>query len=55
MLLLKKVLMKANGTVVIRSENTVDYPDEESYPLAEAEQTIIFGGKVVAWWSLRKP
>ena len=53
-LLLKRVLMRANGTVTIYSENRENYPDEESYPVAEAEQSVIFGGKVVAWWSLRK-
>ena len=53
-LLLKRVLMRANGTVTIYSENRENYPDEENYPVTEAEQSVIFGGKVVAWWSLRK-
>lgn len=53
-LLLKKVLIRANATVTIYSENTKDFPDEEIYSIEEAEKSIIFGGKVKTWWSLRK-
>lgn len=53
-LLLKKVMMQADGTVIIRSDNTVDFPDEERYPLALAADTITVCGKVMAWWTLRK-
>lgn len=53
-LLLKKVMMQADGTVIIRSDNTTEFPDEERYPLAHATDTITVCGKVMAWWTLRK-
>lgn len=53
-LLLKKVMMLADGTVIIRSDNTAEFPDEERYPLAHAADAITVCGKVMAWWTLRK-
>lgn len=53
-LLLKKVMMQADGTVIIRSDNTAEFPDEERYPIDHATETITVCGKVMAWWTLRK-
>lgn len=53
-LLLKKVMMRADGTVVIRSDNTAEFPDEERYPIDQAAELITVCGKVLAWWTLRK-
>lgn len=53
-LLVKKVMIQADGTVVIRSDNTDEFPDEERYPLSQAADTITVCGKVLAWWTLRK-
>ncbi|MDY0072963.1 MAG: S24 family peptidase [Thauera sp.] len=53
-LLLKKVMMQADGTVIIRSDNTAEFPDEERYPLTHASETITVCGKVLAWWTLKK-
>lgn len=53
-LLLKKVMMLADGTVVIRSDNTAEFPDEERYPIEQATDTITVCGKVLAWWTLHK-
>lgn len=53
-LLLKKALILANGTLILRSENQTEFPDEERYDLAKEGDTITICGKVLAWWSLRK-
>lgn len=53
-LLLKKVMIKADGTLVIRSDNTAEFPDEETYRLDEAANDVTLCGKVLAWWTLRK-
>lgn len=53
-LLLKKAMIKANGTLVLRSDNATEYPDEETYDLASYADEITVCGKVLAWWTLRK-
>lgn len=53
-LLLKKALILSNGTLVLRSENQTEFPDEERYDLAREGDSITICGKVLAWWSLRK-
>ena len=53
-LLLKKAMIKANGTLVLRSDNASEYPDEEAYDLATYADEITVCGKVLAWWTLRK-
>lgn len=53
-LLLKKVLIKAGGELVIRSENIAEFPDEETYPIETADEHVTLCGKVLAWWTLRK-
>lgn len=53
-LLLKKAMIKANGTLVLRSDNAAEYPDEETYDLGTYADEITVCGKVLAWWALRK-
>lgn len=53
-LLLKKAMIKANGTLVLRSDNAAEYPDEEAYDLKTYFEEITVCGKVLAWWALRK-
>lgn len=53
-LLLKKVMIQGNGTLIIRSENTAEFPDEERYPADQINETVHICGKVMAWWSLQK-
>lgn len=53
-LLLKKAMIKANGTLVLRSDNAAEYPDEEVYDLGTYADEITVCGKVLAWWALRK-
>lgn len=54
LLLLKKAMIQSDGTLIIKSENTVEFPDEERYDLAKAAESITVCGKVLAWWTLRK-
>lgn len=53
-LLLKKVMIKTNDTLVLRSDNATEYPDEETYDLATYADEITVCGKVLARWTLRK-
>ncbi len=53
-LILKKAMILANGTLVIRSDNVTEYPDEERYDLRHASDAITVCGKVLAWWTLGK-
>jgi phage repressor protein C with HTH and peptisase S24 domain len=53
-LLLKKAMIQSDGTLILRSDNIEEYPDEERYQLAQAAETITVCGKVMAWWTLRK-
>lgn len=52
LLLLKKAMILANGTLILRSENVEEFPDEERYDLRTAGETITVCGKVLAWWTL---
>lgn len=54
LLLLKKALILSSGTLVLRSDNTEEYPDEEKFDLAKVGDSITVCGKVLAWWTLRK-
>jgi hypothetical protein len=53
-LLLKKVLILSDGTLILRSENQQEYPDEERHDLRKMADQITICGKVKAWWTLRK-
>ncbi|KAA9174657.1 helix-turn-helix transcriptional regulator [Delftia sp. BR1] len=52
-LLLKKALILSDGTLVLRSDNIVDYPDEERIDLRKASECINIAGKVLAWWTMK--
>lgn len=52
--ILKKVMILSDGTLIIRSDNVAEYPDEERHDLRRAAETITVCGKVLAWWTLRK-
>lgn len=54
LLLLKRALVLSEGTLIIRSDNTDEFPDEERYNLKKAAEQITVCGKVLAWWTLRK-
>ncbi|WP_103035283.1 S24 family peptidase [Castellaniella caeni] len=53
-LLLKKALILSDGTLILRSDNTAEYPNEERHDLRRAADTIVVCGKVLAWWTLRR-
>jgi phage repressor protein C with HTH and peptisase S24 domain len=53
-LILKKAMILSSGTLIIRSDNIDEYPDEERYDLRHIAEAITVCGKVMAWWSLRK-
>lgn len=53
-LILKKAMILGSGTLVIRSDNVAEYPDEERYDLRHADDAITVCGKVLAWWTLGK-
>ncbi|NYT76535.1 helix-turn-helix transcriptional regulator [Alcaligenaceae bacterium] len=52
--ILKKAMILSNGTLIIRSDNTAEYPDEERHDLSRVGDSIVVCGKVLAWWTLRK-
>jgi hypothetical protein len=52
--LLKKALIQSTGTLILRSDNVQDYPDEERHDLKKAAETIHVSGRVLAWWTLRR-
>lgn len=52
LLLLKKAMILSTGTLILRSENIEEYPDEERHDLRKAAETITVCGKVLAWWTL---
>lgn len=52
-LLLKKALIQSDGTLILRSDNVDEFPDEERLDLAKAEESITVAGKVMAWWTMR--
>lgn len=46
--LLKRVMIQADGTLIIRSDNTDDFPDEERYGSLSGEPRINVCGKYIA-------
>lgn len=53
-LLLKRALiLVADQTLVLRSDNADEFPDEERIPLKTSE-SIHVAGRVKAWWTLRR-
>lgn len=53
-LLLKRALiLVSDQTLVLRSDNTEEFPDAEKIPLNKSD-SIHVAGKVKAWWTLKK-
>jgi phage repressor protein C with HTH and peptisase S24 domain len=52
-LLLKRALILSNGTLILKSENQAEFPDEERYDLAADGCVLTVRGLVVAYAALR--
>ena len=52
--LLKRALILSDGTLVLKSDNIEEFPDEERINLLKAADTITVAGRVKAWWTLRQ-
>ena len=52
--LLKRALILSDGTLVLKSDNVDEFPDEERIDLLKAADTITVAGRVKAWWTLRQ-
>lgn len=53
-LLLKRALIHSTGTLVLRSDNAEEFPDEERIDLRTAADSINVAGRVKAWWTLHQ-
>lgn len=53
-LLLKRALIQSTGTLVLRSDNAEEFPDEERIDLRTAADSINIAGRVKAWWTLHQ-
>lgn len=53
-LLLKKALILSDGTLILRSDNAEEFPDEEKYDIVKDEYKITVCGKYLARWTLEK-
>ena len=51
--LLKRALILSDGTLVLKSDNVDEFPDEERIDLLKAADTVTVAGRVKAWWTLR--
>lgn len=52
--LLKRALILTDGTLILKSDNIEEFPDEERIDLLKAAETITVAGRVKAWWTLRR-
>lgn len=52
--LLKRALILSDGTLVLKSDNTSEFPDEEKIDLRHAADSINVAGRVKAWWTLHQ-
>ena len=53
-LLLKRALIHSTGTLVLRSDNAAEFPDEERIDLRTAAESVKVVGRVKAWWTLHQ-
>lgn len=53
-LLLKRALILSTGTLVLKSDNTTEFPDEEHIDLNIAGDTVNIAGRVKGWWTLKQ-
>lgn len=52
--LLKRAMILSDGTLVLRSDNITEFPDEERIDLKKAAETVNVAGRVKAWWTLQQ-
>ena len=52
--LLKRAMILSDGTLVLRSDNTDEFPDEERIDLRTAHESVNVAGRVKAWWTLQQ-
>ena len=52
--LLKRAMILSDGTLVLRSDNTAEFPDEERIDLSKAAESVNVAGRVKAWWTLQQ-
>lgn len=52
--LLKRAMILSDGTLVLRSDNTAEFPDEERIDLSKASETVNVAGRVKGWWTLKQ-
>lgn len=52
--LLKRAMILSDGTLVLRSDNIIEFPDEERIDLKKAAETVNVAGRVKAWWTLQQ-
>lgn len=53
-LLLKRALILSTGTLVLKSDNSLEFPDEEHIDLKTSGDSINIAGRVKGWWTLKQ-
>lgn len=53
-LLLKRALILSTGTLVLKSDNSTEFPDEEHIDLNTVGDSVNIAGRVKGWWTLRQ-
>lgn len=53
-LLIKRALILSTGTLVLKSDNSTEFPDEEHIDLKTAGDSVNIAGRVKGWWTLRQ-
>lgn len=53
-LLLKRALILSTGTLVLKSDNNKEFPDEEHIDLKTAGDSVNIAGRVKGWWTLKQ-
>lgn len=53
-LLLKRALILSTGTLVLKSDNSTEFPDEEHIDLKTAGDSVNIAGRVKGWWTLKQ-
>ena len=53
-LLIKRALILSTGTLVLKSDNSTEFPDEERIDLMTAGESVNVAGRVKGWWTLKQ-
>ena len=53
-LLLKRALILSTGTLVLKSDNSTEFPDEEHIDLKTVGDSVNIAGRVKGWWTLKQ-